>query len=388
MKPPARWPVAVFWLPLRRMRLIGNILAALLLAGGTVANCWWIGRHTPQPELPAPPADTLRHARLLFAGDLMQHMAQINAARSGDGFDYAQSFAWVAERFRRADLAVVNLETTLTRSKHYTGYPCFRAPVAVAEEMARMGVDVALLANNHCCDGGARGIATTVEVLDSLGIVHAGAFPDSADYRRSRIVRLNRGSIRFALLNYTYGTNGLPTPRGCIVRRIDTLDMARDLADARRDSAECIIVCMHWGNEYERRENDGQRRLAGFLRRHGADLIIGSHPHVIQPCEADSTHITLYSLGNFVSNQQRRYCDGGLLAEIEVTRYPSGRCTYRLATLPVWVLLPGYRIVPPEVGDTLTLPPAVRARYQTFLDDTRQLLELSCRPYKQQDSSN
>lgn len=366
------------------MRLLGNILAALLLAGGTAVNCLWIHRLTLQPERAAPPADTIRRAKLLFAGDLMQHLPQVNAARSGGGFDYSHSFVWVAGRFRSADLAVVNLETTLTRTNRYTGYPCFRSPVAVAEELARMGVDVALLANNHCCDGGARGIAATVEVLDSLGIVHAGAFPDSADYRRNRIVRLKRCGIRFALLNYTYGTNGLPTPAGCVVRRIDMLGMARDLAEARRDSTDCVIVCMHWGNEYERHENAEQRRLADFLRRHGADLIVGSHPHVIQPCEADSARITLYSLGNFISNQQRRYCDGGLLVEIEVTKRPSGRCTYRLETVPVWVLLPGYRIVPPEVGDTLILPPAVRARYRTFLDDTRRLLESSVRSYKQQ----
>lgn len=357
-----------------------DIGAAVVLAAATAVNLLWLGTGpAAAPAAPAEaevpvPADTVQRAVLLFAGDLMQHTPQTNAARRADGtFDYTESFAAVAPLFRAADLAVVNLETTLTRRPPYRGYPCFRSPAALGEQLRRMEIDAVLLANNHCCDGGSAGIATTVQVLDSLGIRHTGAFADTLDFKRNNTLYIERCGIRFALLNYTYGTNGIPVPRGCIVNLIDTLRIGADLA-AARDSADCVVACMHWGNEYQRQPDAGQRRLAEFLRRHGADLIIGSHPHVIQPFEADSTGVTLYSLGNFVSNQRKRYCDGGLLARITVEKRPGERCRYRLATIPVWVQLPGYRILPAQAADTMAMPSADRILYETFREDTRRLL--------------
>ena len=309
--------------------------------------------------------------KLLFTGDVMQHLPQVEAARRENGFDYSECFAAVLPRFQAADLTVVNLETTLTHSDRYTGYPMFRSPAALAEALAQAGVDIATMANNHCCDGGAEGIRTTIEVLDRCGICHTGVFADSLDRKLNHPLRIERHGVRFAFLNYTYGTNGLRVPRGTIVNPIDTLAMAADLAAARSDSVDCVAVSMHWGNEYQRRPDAEQRRLAGFLRRHGADLVIGHHPHVVQPCEADSAHVVLYSLGNFVSNQRRRYCDGGLMAEIDATRHPDGHMTYALRIVPVWVALPGYRILPPEAADTLLLPEA----YRRFRTDTEALLE-------------
>ena len=137
---------------------------------------------------------------------------------------------------------------------------------------------------------------------------------------------------------------------------------------------------MHWGNEYERQPSRVQRELAGLLRRQGADLIVGSHPHVAQTVEQDSTGVVFYSLGNFVSNQRKRFCDGGLLGEVEVVKRIAGdsscRRTMRYAAqaTPVWVSLPRYRILPPEVGDTLSMPAYARAAYDRFMQDTRTLL--------------
>lgn len=304
-----------------------------------------------------------------FGGDVMQHLPQVEAARTAAGFDYGPVFAALAPRMHAADLAVVNLETTLTRSARYTGYPLFRSPVALADALREAGVDVAVLANNHCCDGGAEGIRTTIAELDRCGIRHTGVFADSADWRRNHPLRLTCRGLRLAIVNYTYGTNGMPVPAGMIVNRIDTARMARDLAAARAEGTDFVVACLHWGVEYERQANAEQRRLAGFLRRHGADVVVGSHPHVIQPWEADSAHVVLYSLGNLVSNQRRRYTDGGLTAEIEAVRHPEGRMSYGLVTTPVWVALPGYRILPPEAADTMRLPEA----YTRFRNDLREL---------------
>lgn len=332
------------------------------------ACCVPAGRAGVERPLPRPEPVCVR---LLFAGDVMQHMPQVEAARSEGGFDYGGVFGYLRDRFRAADLVVVNLETTLTRSGRYTGYPCFRSPTALADALRDAGVDVAVLANNHCCDGGAAGVRTTVAELQRCGIRHTGAFADSLDCAANHPLWLERYGVRFALLNYTYGTNGIPVPQGVEVNLIDTVRMAADLAVVRDGSPDCVVVCIHWGNEYERRENAAQRHLARFLRRHGADLIVGSHPHVVQPYEADSSHVVLYSLGNFVSNQRRRYCDGGLLAGIEAVRHPDGRMSYTLDPVPVWVAMPGYRIVPPEVADTMALP----AAYSVFREDVAGMLE-------------
>ncbi len=237
-----------------------HILPWLVLAAACCVPAQRAGVERPVPE-PAPV-----RVQLLFAGDVMQHLPQVTAARRGDGFDYRGVFAYLRRRFHAADLVVVNLETTLTRTDRYTGYPCFRSP--------------------------------------------------------------------------------------------------------RRGAPDCVAVCIHWGNEYERRENAVQRHLAQFLRRHGADLVVGSHPHVVQPFDADSSHVVLYSLGNFVSNQRRRYCDGGLVAEIEAVRHPDGRMSYSLEAVPVWVAMPGYRVVPSEVGDTMALPEA----YALFREDVAEVL--------------
>lgn len=346
------------------MKYLRPILCAALLA----AACCVSDRRERTVRMPEPPAP--ERIRLLFGGDVMQHLPQIQSARRNGGFDYRDVFAALEPRFRAADLVVVNLETTLADAEPYAGYPVFRSPAALADALHEAGVDVAVLANNHCCDGGQSGIRTTVRELERCGIRHTGVFRDSADYRRNHPLLLRRGGISIALLNYTYGTNGMPVPAGTLVNRIDTAAMARDLAAARHTGADCIAVCIHWGNEYERRPNASQRTLARFMRRHGADLVIGSHPHVVQPYEADSASAVFYSLGNLVSNQRRRYCDGGLLAEIEVTKHPDGRMEYTARAVPVWVALPGYRILPPEAADTMRLGDA----YRTFRLDTDSLL--------------
>ncbi|MCM1300711.1 MAG: CapA family protein [Alistipes senegalensis] len=322
--------------------------------------------------MPLPPEPV--SVRLLFAGDVMQHLPQVMAARKGDGFDYSPVFAALRPRFDQADWVVVNLETTLTRSGDYAGYPCFRSPVALAEALRDAGVDVAVMANNHCCDGGAAGIRTTSEVLDSCGILRTGVFTDSLDRAdRHPLWLLDHRDIPIALLNYTYSTNGLPVPQGTAVNFIDTVRMAADIAAARAEGARCVAVCIHWGNEYERQPNTRQRTIARILRQAGADLIIGSHPHVVQTYEADSTHAVFYSLGNFVSNQRQRYCDGGLMAQITLTVHPDGRITYETEAIPVWVALPGYRILPFDAADTMNRP-AARA---TFREDVSNLLNLS-----------
>lgn len=363
------------------MKRLGTYAVLLSMIAAVVVSAGYLRGVRMQRVVPATvlPDERIFRARLLFAGDVMAHLPQLTAARRSDGtHDFFGQFRLVKPRFDAADLVVVNLETTLSAAAPHTGYPCFRTPSSLARALRRAGVDVAVTANNHCCDGGARGIGATLAALDDAGLRHTGTFVDSLRHGADHPLRLAANGIRFALFNYTYGTNGLPVPAGTTVNRIDTTVIARDLAAVDRGAVDCVIAFVHWGNEYERRPDSEQRMLAGFLRRHGADLVVGSHPHVVQPFEQDSTGAVFYSLGNSVSNQRRRYCDGGLLAEVEVVkRVAAGVPTmhYAAQVVPVWVALPDYRILPPEVADTLAMPPHARAAYDRFMQDTRRLLD-------------
>ena len=278
------------------MKRLGTCAVLLSMIAAVVVSAGYLRSVRMQRVVPAtvPPDERIFRARLLFAGDVMAHLPQLTAARRSDGtHDFFGQFRLVKPRFDAADLVVVNLETTLSAAAPHTGYPCFRTPSSLARALRRAGVDVAVTANNHCCDGGARGIGATLAALDDAGLRHTGTFVDSLRHGADHPLRLAANGIRFALFNYTYGTNGLPVPTGTTVNRIDTTVIARDLAAVDRGSVDCVIAFVHWGNEYERRPDSEQRMLAGFLRRHGADLVVGSHPHVVQPFEQDSTGAVL-----------------------------------------------------------------------------------------------
>lgn len=327
----------------------------------------------------------VRTVRIVAAGDLMQHLPQVMAARLKDDttkYDYTSSFRYVASHFRDADLSIVNLETTLSGSGPYYGYPCFKSPAEVADAMQDMGIDVAALANNHCCDRGAYGVKSTAEILDKRGISRVGVYLNSTEYKANNVLYLKRCGILFAIVNYTYGTNGINVPKGMVVNHLDSVVMRRDLASINRDSVDCVIAVVHWGNEYERQPNREQKTLADFMRRSGVDIILGSHPHVVQPFEVNDKGVTLYSLGNFVSNQRTRYRDGGLIATIDVTMVERGEgeevksrsVKYDLDVTPVWVHLPDYAVIPPEVGDAMQMNYDSRTRYNRFMEDTRKHL--------------
>ena len=187
-----------------------------------------------------------RSLTLIFTGDLMQHMPQVFAARQRDGsFDYTSCFSRLNNYFSSADFVIANLETTLGEEP-YSGYPRFRSPEALAGAMRRAGVDVAVLANNHICDRGAEGIRSTLAALDEAGLLHTGAFADSVPPRERHPLMLEKGAFRVALLNYTYGTNGLPVPSGCRVNGIDTVAIRREIALARQDGATHVALFVHW----------------------------------------------------------------------------------------------------------------------------------------------
>lgn len=379
---PNKKVISGIFATMRAVRL--GVLSVFCLAFTVFGGC-----AQPAPVPTAPPEPTVHTAKLVFVGDVMSHTPQVTAARTSDGgYDYSDVFRHVRPIFEDADIVIANLETTLRTAPPYTGYPTFAAPAELAFAMRDAGIDIAVVANNHICDKGRQGILSTMGFLDSARLGHTGVFTGEADRNARNPLRFTADGIRFALLNYTYGTNGLPVPSGTMVNLIDTAVIARDLAASRRDSTDCVIVSYHWGEEYHRTPTRAQRELAAWTRAHGADIIIGGHPHVVEPFEAyynaDSTAVTgatYYSLGNFVSNQRRRYTDGGMIAEIVVTKtvttdsLSSNKSSlgYDFGYRLVWVNTPvragvrRYEVLPAAVADTL---PAAA----TFLRDTRALL--------------
>lgn len=303
-------------------------------------------------------------ATLLFAGDAMQHQAQLDQALSEGGgtrHDYSECFRWIAPAITEADYAVVNLEVPLGGGPRYSGYPCFSAPDSYAQALADAGFDMMLTANNHCLDSGMKAARRTIWALDSLGIDHIGTYHDAAD-REAKVpfVKTING-IRFGFLNYTYGTNGIPARDGMEVAYIDRDRMAREMRATREAGAEILVVTMHWGIEYVLRENAIQRELADFLIKNGADMVIGGHPHVIQPMkmvrdESRGQDVpVVYSLGNFISNMKTGDTRGGAYMRVRVERDEDGKARVKWADYDTF-----FCAKPTGAGSNFTVIPSDR----------------------------
>jgi len=286
---------------------------------------------------------------LLFVGDVMGHDSQIASAFNDSTkiYEYDGCFKYVSPFIKEADVAIANLEVTLAGSP-FKGYPQFSSPDNLATALQNAGFDILITANNHSLDRSKKGLERTIDVLDSLNIIHTGTFKDSLERVRRYPLVFDKNNIKVALLNYTYGTNGLEVTKPNIVNYIDTAHIRMDLRKAKTARPDFTIVTIHWGLEYQRTENSRQKALAEFMLKHGADAIIGSHPHVIQPIKKyysnknDTTiyNIVVYSLGNYISNQRKRYTDGGIMFNMELvkTNYQTKVKTYDY--LPTWVFKP------------------------------------------------
>lgn len=276
-------------------------------------------------------------ADLLFVGDAMQHQAQIDVARQlggGNSYDYSDCFKLIAPTVTEADYAVCNLEVPLGGGPDYTGFPCFSAPDSYAVALKDAGFDMFLTANNHCLDRRDRAARRTIFVLDSLGIDHVGTFHDAAD-RMAKVPFIKTiNGIRFGFLNYTYGTNGIEPRNGVEVALIQKERMADEIRRTREAGAEIVVVAIHWGVEYVLLQNRNQEDIANFLIDQGVDLIIGGHPHVIQPMkvvrnEKEQKDVLLvYSLGNFISNMKTADTRGGALVRARIERDSTGRAKF------------------------------------------------------------
>ncbi|MDE6533913.1 MAG: CapA family protein [Muribaculaceae bacterium] len=320
-----------------------------------------------------------KKAELLFAGDAMQHQAQLDRARElggGSMYDYSDCFTLIAPTVTKADYAVCNLEVPLGGGPDYSGYPCFSAPDSYAEALKDAGFDMMLTANNHCLDRRDKAARRTLDALDRIGLDHIGTYHDTA--QRDSLVPFIKEikGFRIGFLNYTYGTNGIMPRDGVEVAYIDRDKIAKEIALSKSAGAELIVVAMHWGIEYVLLENGVQRSLAEFLIDQGVDLIIGGHPHVIQPMKVvhnekeDKEVLVVYSLGNLLSNMKTADTRGGALVRATIVRDKDGKARFSHADYDIFYSAkpdgPGsnFRVIPSWMPEHI--PPAQKAHWQLF----------------------
>lgn len=264
---------------------------------------------------------------LLFIGDIMGHDSQIIASYDSvsNSYNYLDVFKHIRPILENTDFTIANLEVTLS-GPPYKGYPKFSSPDELAVACKQNGIDVLVTANNHSNDRGAKGILRTLNVLDSLNINHTGTFRNSIERNSSNLLILTKNSIKLGILNYTYGTNKKSSDYPAIVNRIDTTQMLDDIIKSKLDSLDKLIVILHWGKEYQSTPSKYQKQIALFLYNNGVDIIIGAHPHVLQPMVYyPKTTLTnevfiAFSLGNFVSNQRNRKRDGGAMVQLNLIK--------------------------------------------------------------------
>lgn len=296
---------------------------------------------------------------LLFAGDAMQHQSQLDAAKTKDGYDYSSYFTLIEDKVKSADIAIVNLETTLP-GKGYTGYPCFGSPDAYAYALKEAGFNVFLTANNHSLDKRKQGLERTILMLDSMQVKYVVTYVNQDKKDLLYPLMIIKNGIRIALLNYTYDTNGIQIQNPNVINLIDKKQILVDIQWAKAMKPDIIIANMHWGIEHKLVPSKEQKELAQFLIKNGVRLVIGSHPHVIQPINIQKQNdsiqnIVVYSLGNFISGMKGDNVEGGMMVNIDLSKDSEGSvqidsCNYSL----VWVAKPiengkpNYHLVPVE----------------------------------------
>ena len=320
---------------------------------------------------PPVPEHVVSTATILSTGDILMHKPVIDVSWKDGGYDFESIFRYIAEDVTAADYAVANLETTLastTNGYQYSGYPNFNCPDEIVDAAKDAGFDMLLNGNNHSYDTSSVGMHRTIEIIRDRELDHIG-FVDSDEEKRYLVKEIN--GINIGMICYTYETdnradtvalNGLPLKaddknlvNAFDYNALDTFyaELESHLADMEADGAEATMLYIHWGDEYQLKQNANQSKIAQKICDLGVDVIVGGHPHVVQPMDllestVDPDHKTvcLYSMGNAVSNQRQgnltaistAHTEDGVLFSVTFSKYSDGT-VYVEGTdlLPVWV---------------------------------------------------
>jgi poly-gamma-glutamate capsule biosynthesis protein CapA/YwtB (metallophosphatase superfamily) len=339
--------------------------------------------------------DSVVTARISVVGDLMCHSVQFNYARvEKDSFDFNPVYREVKKYFEQSDFVFGNLETvTAGKSKGYSGYPFFNCPDDYITALHNAGFNLITTSNNHSLDQGEAGLLRTISVLKKNHLLYNGTFTSQRDGDSIRIINIK--GIKVAFLAYTFGTNGIPVPEGksYLINLIDFDLIKSDIEKARKSVADIVLVHYHFGEEYKREPVAYQKEVVAKTISFGADIIIGGHPHVLEPVQFFKTNngnidtgFVAYSMGNFISNQRWRYSDAGAILNFEITKDLRSNAVHisNVSYIPTWVfkgttnrgneyvvlpLLPNYRST---IDKYLTV--SDRSNMSQAFDDTNEIL--------------
>lgn len=336
-------------------------------------------------------SDSTATITISVVGDLMCHSPQFEYAKVGkDSFDFNPVYRNVKEHLETSDFTFGNLETVTAGMQNggYTGYPFFNTPVEYLDALKSVGFDLLATANNHSLDRSEKGVLKTIEELNKRRIHYTGTYTSQKDRDSIRIFDIN--GFRIAFLAYSYGTNGVPIPKGkdYLINLIEFNLIEQDIRSARNKNAEIVLVHFHFGEEYKREPVTFQQEVVNKTIQLGADIIIGGHPHVIQPLDFYKTNnanldtgIVAYSMGNFFSNQRDRYKDAGLILSMKLKKdFANNNINLsEVNYLPTWVFKGNttngreYVIIPsiPVNDSTIVLTETESKKMNQAFNDTR-----------------
>lgn len=287
----------------------------------------------------------IKQAKLAVVGDIMVHDYQYNEAYdpATGTYNFMHNFQDVKKYFQGYDLVLGNLELTFGgKDRAYASYPCFNTPDEFMDAIDDAGFDILTTANNHSMDTGKKGLIRTLDKLDEYGIDHMGTYRSQEE--RDKILLKEVNGITFAFLSYTYGTNGIPVPDDYLVNLIDNEQMTADIKRAR-EKADVVVVMPHMGNEYETYPRDVFQEWANLMFLSGADIVLASHPHVLQPMEyrkldhGDGVHdgFIIYSLGNFISSQTTPPRNASIVLHLTVEQVGNEPVNVKeVSFVPIW----------------------------------------------------
>jgi poly-gamma-glutamate capsule biosynthesis protein CapA/YwtB (metallophosphatase superfamily) len=347
--------------------------------------------------------ETYTNIRIAAAGDIMFHSTQLTSAYDAatKTYDFKSVFEDVKPIISAADLAIANFETTTAGSSDhpYSGYPIFNSPDEVIDAIQYAGFDVLTTANNHSLDTGSKGLKRTVQTIQKKGLDTVGSYDKKPD---SRVLMKDIKGIKIAILSYTESTNGLGSQYSAdeLHAMLNIMEKDRivdDIREAKELGADLIITFMHWGKEYEENPTDTQMEFARLMATEGADIVLGSHPHVIQKSEyielEGSKTFVIYSMGNFVSNQRKETLDSrnentedGIIVNFDIRKNNRNNVTTieNIEYVPTWVYRNKeagqskytYRILPIELFiDNSDISKAFKQRMKRSLDATVTKME-------------
>lgn len=301
--------------------------------------------------------DNVREITLSALGDVLIHDRVYDVAETKDGYDFLPMTDHVKSYMGDATITFANQESVIGGEKvGLSSYPSFNSPYEIGDALKEDGVDIVSMANNHTLDRGEEAIQSAISHWEEIDMMYTGAYKNNMDASRIRVIETDEG-MDVAFIAYTYGTNGIDVPEGkdYLVNYIDKKQIKKDIKEAR-DEADVVVLSFHFGIEYERMPNNEQKELMQFAADEGVDITLGHHPHVLQPVEwvegeNGNEMFAIYSLGNFLSGQDKPYTQtGGILKLTIQQKIKDGESSIEVKDptfLPTYVDIDeGYKVYP------------------------------------------